>query len=249
MIRVGYFCTAGHTEAGGMQRFLRRIDPDVDWVRCFPAISKPGPKLGRPAPRHKQGLSGGALVEEMLSRLKTYHQVSSPGALDVVLLIDDADCRFDDVAAWQAWQEDRTADVAKALGDSNRPFVALFASPEVEAWFLADWEHGLGAQYGRLPSGDKHLRSRVEDLLGRPIDDVESYGGRRLNGTCEHKLSEKLQNLLLLLGEAYSKGTQGQDMLLRIEPAKVAERCDRYFRPALHEVRRAIAAARGGQMV
>lgn len=247
VIRVGYFCTAGHTEAGGIHHFLRRIDgrPDVTWERCFPAVQKPGPRLGRPAPKRGEGMTGDRLVAEMLDRLGRFHRAGTPGALDVVLFIDDADCRFEgDPAKLVAWIDTRTAAVRSATHEPSTPFVALFASPEIEAWFLADWEQGFGREYARLEGGERHFRSHVEALLGGATSTVEAYGGGFVNGACADKLSEKLQSLIIRLGETYSKRTHGQDMLLRIRPAKIAEVCGSFFRPALSALLRAISAAR-----
>jgi hypothetical protein len=250
VIRVGYFCTAGHTEAGGIDRFLKRIDSgeDVDWVRCFPAIRKPGPKLGRATPKHRAGLTGPGLVGEMLERLAEYHRPKHPtnkgDPLDVVVFIDDADCRFEgDPAKLEAWSAARSADVRAAIGDPSTPFVALFASPEVEAWFVADWEQGFGFEHRRLSSKEKHFRAHMEELLGA-VASIESYGGGLVNGSCANKLSEKLHGLVTRLGGSYSKGMHGQEMLLRIRPEKVAEVCKMFFRPGLQALLRAIAAAR-----
>ncbi|MEZ4314632.1 MAG: hypothetical protein R3F14_41995 [Polyangiaceae bacterium] len=129
------------------------------------------------------------------------------------------------------------------------PFVALLASPEIEAWFIADWEEGFGRQFSRLAgpvdsTERKHLRAHVEELLGGPPNAVESYGGGLSNGACAHKLSDKLASLLTLLGGEYSKRTHGQDMLLRVRPNKVAEVCTTYFSPALRDLKRATGDAR-----
>jgi hypothetical protein len=250
VIRIGYFCTAGHTEAGGIDRFLRRIDEgtDVRWERCFPAVQKPGPKLHRPAPKQGEGTTGERLVAEMLARLGKYHRTGSKDALDVVLFIDDADCRFEgDPAKLVAWTAEHTEAVRSAIGTPSTPFIVLFASPEIEAWFLADWEQGFGHEYAHLCGEEKHLRSHVDALLGEAAGNIEHYGGGYVNGACANKLSEKLQALVLRLGETYSKRTHGQDMLRRIRPAKVAEVCGFCFRPALAALVRAVGAARAAQ--
>lgn len=233
MIRIGYFCTAGHTEAGGMQVFLARIEPlRATWERCFPAVVKPGPKLGRAVPKARAGLTGHDLVQEMLGRLAKYHRSGMPGALDLVVFIDDADCRFaDEVTQLQPWLLDRGREVSAAVQNDRIPFVALFASPEVEAWLLADWEEGIGREHKRLSTGEKSLRAHVEELLGGPLDTVEAYGGGLVNGSCRHKLSERLQSLLIRLGAGYSKSIDGTALLRRIRPDKVADVCQVYFRP------------------
>jgi hypothetical protein len=54
-MRIGFFCTGGHTELGGrtlaagdaelaaIDAFLWKIS-SIEWVRAFPAREKPGPK-------------------------------------------------------------------------------------------------------------------------------------------------------------------------------------------------------------
>lgn len=250
MIRVGYFCTAGHTEAGGMQAFLDRVDhTHAVWDRCFPAVSKPGPKLQRAAPKAKEGLTGQNLVREMLHRLEMFHRPGMPGALDLVVFIDDADCRFEgDTAKFQAWIAERHREVSAAAQNDELPFIALFASPEVEAWFLADLEQGLGREYEKLATGGKPLRAHVELLLGGPMATVESFGGGFVNGSCANKLSERFQSLIDRLGDRYSKRSQGQDMLRRIRPEKVAAVCQTYFRPQWLELLRSIRQAHAAKL-
>lgn len=245
MIRAGYFCSAGHTEAGGMQVFLEKIDRSrVTWERCFPAVYKPGPKLGRPAPRKEhEGVSGPGLVGAMLARLRMRRDMLAPAPLDLDLLvfIDDADCRFEgDPSALRAWIEGRAADARTASGSPEIPFVALFASPEIEAWFLADWDQGFGREQANLSAPDRPLRAEVESLLGGPLSTVEGHGGGFVNGGCASKLSEKIRSLFLRLGLDYTKSTDGGAMLRRVRPTKIAEICTTYFRPEWQRLLRAI---------
>ncbi|MFO0592944.1 MAG: DUF4276 family protein [Polyangiaceae bacterium] len=245
VIRAGYFCSAGHTEAGGMQAFLEKIGPSrVAWERCFPAIQKPGPKLGRPVPRREiEGTSGPSLVSAMLSRLRMRRQNlgAAPFDLDVIVFIDDADCRFeDDAEKHRDWVAQRTAEIRSAAQQSSLPFLALFASPEIEAWFLADWDAGLGREHARLSTGDKPLRAHVEELLGGPLTLVESYGGGLRDGACANKLSDRLRSLLERLGASYSKSVDGPAMLRRVRPDKIAEVCGHFFRPAFQQMCREI---------
>jgi hypothetical protein len=245
VIRAGYFCSAGHTEAGGMQAFLERIDRTrVTWERCFPAVTKPGPKLGRPAPRpDHEGLSGSGLVGAMLSRLKMRRDRAgtAPFDLDLILFIDDADCRFEaDRAGLATWIADRTAEVRAAANHEGIPFIALFASPEIEAWFVADWDAGFGREHARLATGDRPLRAHVEDLLNGPLESVETYGGGFVNGGCASKLSDRLRTLLERLGAGYTKSTDGTTMLRRVRPEKIAAACTTYFRPAWQQLLREI---------
>jgi hypothetical protein len=117
LVRIGWFATGGHTEVGGLQRFLERIDDGPRWVRCFPAVQKPGPKLGRAAPAPSdEGITGADLGARMLKLIRERHQ---PGEFDAYLLVDDADCRFcgdDPTAARAAFTERLALEVAQHLG-------------------------------------------------------------------------------------------------------------------------------------
>lgn len=260
-MRGGYFCSAGYTETGGMDRFLRKLAPQVDWQRCFPAVSKPAPKLGRsmaqPAERHA-GRTGQALVEEMLKRLEQHFR-GTACSLDLVLLIDDADCRFADAAdpagAQHEWEARLSERVRIVTAKPDLGFHALLAWPEIEAWLITDWEHGFGAQYrGVAPP----LRQHVASCILAPLSwaQVESYGGGLKDGSCQHKLSHHLQETFIDAGNcrcrpafiehvkrnspsmplSYSKRLDGAAMLQRIEPARVAQECSG-FRGALTRIR------------
>lgn len=76
MITVGYFCSGGHTETGGIKYFLEKINPNIRWERCFPTLDKTNKKQGRMASTHirgHNGITGEKLVEEMLKRLRYSH--------------------------------------------------------------------------------------------------------------------------------------------------------------------------------
>lgn len=175
VIRVGYFATGGHTEVGGLQRFLDRIDARASMWRCFPAITKPGPKLGRPAPDpDDEGITGGDLVARMLRRLEKYHRPGMRDALDIVVLVDDVDCRFAigdrsfDPEQFGAWLVATTERVRAAAQKPDLPFIALLGCPEIEAWFVADGRKASAASMLALPSGIARCDPRSKKRLGSP---------------------------------------------------------------------------------
>lgn len=277
---VGYFMTASHTETGGLHAFLQKMSDEarsvnVTWQRLFPAVQKPGPKPNRstgvpgqspafPQPSSDlQGMTGDRLIQEMKKRLKEYHRHSQ---LDIVLLEDDADCRFN-TSTSDAESESRECiereaklqqEVSTELG-RDIPVVMLLASPEVETWLLADWERSFQAAYPSLRVALKrHLKQRL-GLDGTP-DELERFGGPCQNGSCSHKLSASLEAAFQVTQEedlalfsalaalralgrqpAYSKRIEGPAMLGRIRPEVVAERCRLYFRPAYQRLLRLLA--------
>jgi hypothetical protein len=258
VIRAGYFCTAGYTEAGGIKALLEKIHPDIAWERCFPAFDKPAPKLGRPlsTPRAEDsGTTGRALVDRMMDRLAKYYH-GEACSFDVVVLIDDADCRFKAPDADAArWSGELLARVRAAVERPALGFVALFASPEIETWLLADWAAGFGEEYAEIAAA---LRVHLErGILGPPPwRALEDYGGAYDpgRGSCAQKLSDDLNTALDQLAAAaggevareaytYSKKVNGPRMLQRIRPEEVATLCTTYFEPAYRALRELVEAA------
>jgi hypothetical protein len=94
---VGYFCSAGYTETGGIAQFLQQINPELKWKRCFPAVDKANLKQGRMRATPIQaasGTSGESLINRML-RIISEPVFELDQRYDLILVIDDLDCRFD----------------------------------------------------------------------------------------------------------------------------------------------------------
>lgn len=270
MVTGGYFCSAGHTEAGGMDAFLRKLAPHVHWQRCFPAVSKPAPKLGRPhavPSTEHSGTTGQQLVERMLDCLQRHHR-GRACQLDFVLLIDDADCRFastvDARAARTEWEAELTRQVRQYTDRPTLGFYVLLASPEIEAWLMADWENGFGRAF---PDASISLRQHFETCVLPPLswDRMEEFGGRLIGGSCETKLSRKIAESFDISADcqcrpplreriqrqagkvpiSYSKRIDGPAMLKRIEPSVVARRCPS-FRVVYERLRQADSFGEAG---
>lgn len=275
-MRIGVFATAGYTEVGGLKPFLHRLAPPETWTWCFPPISKPGPRPGAvPTPAAFNGLTGEALVEAALERLRRYHR----GALDAVLLVDDADCRFrcddcgrpcgheryrevecrfEDAQRSRAveWHSRLVERVREAMAQPALPVVTLLASPEIEAWLVADWDRGFGAFLpGPWADALRHwLDTRLIGQGARGL--IEGYGAGLADGSCRHKLSADLQEQLAVMAcpagareeqrPRYSKAVDGGWMLARLDPAVVAQRCPRLAAPALRQLRALTAGQPAG---
>lgn len=232
---AGYFCSAGYTETGGMKAFLQRINPDITWERCFPAVDKPNLKKGRmkDTPLRKvSGTSGDHLVERMLDII-SQPLFEHDQRYDLILLIDDMDCRFNhDNEAYEDWLLNTFNRVEHTLG-RHVLFETLFASPEIETWFISDWGNGFGKEYRDIAV---KLRREINALLDTYQNCPEDYGGPLHNGSCTFKISTKIQDIFAQLGNTrqvywYSKRVNGPAMLNRLEAEEVAKNCARYFRP------------------
>jgi len=236
-MEIAYFCSDGYTELGAIQNFLEKItsSSSVSWIRAFPAKLKPGPKL-----RKVSGISGDDLNGEMLKRLDKYKKAYS--TVSAVVLVDDADCRFrygnDEASNRKRWKNERQKEISRIL-DSEIPFLPLFASPEIEAWFVSDWEKGFGKQYPELAN---QLRREVISLI-YSVDNIEQFGVRKEDSGktfCDPKLSDKIAEIIKIHGGSFSKKHDGPEMLHSVEPDNVAKHCTFYFKPALVELRRHI---------
>lgn len=234
MTIVGYFCSGGYTETGGMAQFLQRINPELKWKRCFPAVDKPNLKQGRMRATPigaASGVSGESLVNRMLNILNE-PVFEHNDHYDLILLIDDLDCRFNNnTELCSDWMLNTFNRVEQALG-RHVQFEALFASPEIETWFIADWANGFGKEYRDI---EVLLRREITTLLGACHNSPEDYGGPLFNGSCTIKISAEIQKIITNLSlpnhiYRYSKRENGPAMLNRIDPEQVSSICNRYFR-------------------
>lgn len=258
-MRVGYFCSGGHTELGARMRetgereiaaidaFLRKIDSDhLTFERLFPAREKPGPKHkpGRPPASLKDqaagGITGQGLLDVMQERLTKYYR-GTRFDYDVIVVIDDADCRFLKEDEYAQWVED-LHDKIKNWIEKEVVFFALIASPEIEAWFLADWEEGFGREYSSISVNFRRELAKDEFLGPTPWNNLEAFGGPydSTRGSCTRKVSDEINKALGRLAQntgnvtdpkiyTYGKRENGPDMLRRIRPHEVAKVCPRFF--------------------
>lgn len=233
MINIGYFCSGGYSEVGGIQAFLEKVNPNVRWIRCFPAVNKPAPKKGKPLPTPKSsdcGITGEQLKKRMLERIR-HNYFERDFKYDLIILIDDMDCRFNGKNhIFQKWTDNLGQLVNESLG-REVCFEVLFASPELETWFYADWEEGFGKEY---PQIEVQLRNILNKILENYQICIELFGGPLVDGSCKDKVSEIIQDNIYSLNNnytryMYSKRTNGGAMLKRIRPEVVNDKCRIFF--------------------
>jgi hypothetical protein len=259
LMRVGYFCSGGHTELGArmlqtgereiaaIDAFLRKIDSrHLTFERLFPAREKPGPKHkpGRPPASLKDpsagGITGQGLLDVMQARL-TKHYRGTQFDYDAIVVIDDADCRFLKENEYEQWCSDLHEKI-KNWTQREIVFFALIASPEIEAWFLADWDEGFGREYPTIGWKLRRELAKEEFLGPSPWNDLEAFGGPydSSRGSCTRKISDEINKALgqIAIDEGnvtnpkiytYSKRENGPDILRRIRPDEVAKACPRFF--------------------
>ena len=181
--KVACFLACGYTEAGEMQGFLRRCcSSNIRFVQCMPNKPKRKKRNGSIIKDEFSGLTHDGLVDKALEiiqmnreQYKNYKGIVFEDDLDN-LTKDDANARANTIRS-------RIKDV---LG--NIPVVVVYAAPEVEAWFIADWDHGFGIyrRSGLLKTGFSvgegdflvhHMRGFFREMiLGEYDGRVEEYG-------------------------------------------------------------------------
>lgn len=159
---------------------------------------------------------------------------------DAVLIEDDLDGRFYEetipgektsivskrTAGFEKYHDEIKKNVCERLGkDDSFPVLRFFAAPEIEAWFLADWEDTFGLLYGPkglsiLTAGEcdffstrfwSHIKNEV--LMGY-TDRIEEYG---------------------YFSGGYKK--LSDEMLRRSSPHKIREKCLLYFRETYDQLK------------
>lgn len=133
------------------------------------------------------GLTGEALLEKIYSILEKHR--NEINRCKAILIEDDLDGKFheyndDDVIAYKKQIIDH---VHKKL-ESNLPVIIMYASPEIESWFIADWKNGFEFLYTgsgvvkNITHNAKllfthHLRQYIKnEILKEYADNIESYG-------------------------------------------------------------------------
>ncbi len=260
--RIACFFTGGYTELNAMRGFLRKINPQADYIQLCPTGKRRSKKdiMGRHIDvmdPEQNGLTGKALLDHMLSFLDS-NRFREEG-YDAILIEDDRDDRFlslrsdgssrIDRAAWEKFQQDVRSQVERYA--PGIPVLFILAAPEVESWFIADWEHGFGQVFRSFfsrsaPQYYHFFQGKLRRYVNETIltscyqDRIEEYG---YFDSVYRKLSAQLQAALAeealfegYPGEeeppalSYSKRTQGEDMLWALEPQQVLRHCPLFFK-------------------
>lgn len=260
--RVACFFSGGYTELNAMKSFIIRINGNAEYRQLCPVA----PRKSRDVIRNRtsidsnqSGLTGDSLIKYVLDTVEKPHFIRE--SYDFIIIEDDKDDRFlnkdtssIDLDKWESFKKD----VQQRLADKGVtvPVIIFLAAPEVEAWFVSDWENSFGQVYKN--SGELNglqntyfstvFRKYVKDtiLTGKYSGAVEAYGY-----FCDgyRKLSEEIQtalNTIDFMAEykpafehepiRYSKRKQGGTMLENIDPNKVLDGCTVFFKEAFYKL-------------
>lgn len=275
--KIACFFTGGFTESGALQYFLKKFDDNISTDQFCPnkAMRRRGTD-GKPhMVREVNGLTGSSLIHYVYNYIDKYFDDLQ--GYDAILIEDDMDDRFyectipGDESSKRKCRNKEYVDYCdeirntireKMHKDENYPVFLMFASPEIETWFLADWQNSFGKVYG--PKGEKILSREANDYFsysfGKYIrqnvlkeyeDSLEAYG--YFDGVYV-KLSSQIQEALsgeykVIISQEdrygisecqeliYSKQLHGDKMLRNISPLAVSNKCIMFFREAYREIK------------
>ena len=254
--KIACFFTCGFTELNAMKTFIERINNNVDYIQLCPN----GPRKNKNQIRNRisisnaqNGLTGESLIEYVVNSVKK--PFFTKEKYDAILIEDDKDNRFFqensstvDINAWVSFKNN----VCQRLDSQGvkTPVIFLLAAPEIEAWFISDWNNGFGKVYENELNGNQNsyfstvFRKYVkEKVLTEKYDkSIESYG--QFNDGYK-KLSEEIQSALSdndFFSDytpafehkpiSYSKRVHGQIMLANINPSTIQSKCKIFFKEA-----------------
>lgn len=267
--RVACFFTGGYTELTAMKLFMKKINPNIDFIQLCPIRGRSNKEqIRNRKTRHTEaihslqnGLTGDALINYIKDFIKQSRFQDEE--YDAILIEDDKDNRFMDrlpdgtanlnLVEWDLFKDNVEQQLKAVCPDIQ--IIFFFAAPEVESWFLADWENSFAKIYKDQFNAEENnyfkvvFRKYINDnvLTQRYRNSIESYG--YFNGKY-NKLSEEIQKALdgadfwkcmLQLEEKtihYSKRIQGKEMLEEINPEIVFQHCTCFFKEGFTSLQR-----------
>ena len=208
------FSGGGESEVSGLVPLLKNICSDHTYERKSPIRRKPGP---RPAAEPGYGRTGRSLARQLEKLL--FESLRANATCDLILVIDDLDCHepntrrelFDSAIA----KINRAATIERFVG---------FASPEIEAWIVADWNHSIASDPD-FRGCHGQMRHWLSTQKGVRFDQPETFS--RLDeekDSCLDKLSDEIVDSSVQLGarSRYSKAIHTARFLRQISPEVVS---------------------------
>lgn len=149
--KIACYITGGWTECGYMTRFLEEINDSYTYMQRFPQKIK-----GKKGKDRKQfsvdGRTGTDLEKYIYADLRKYKEELKDYC--GIIIEDDLDDRFFDQTKRErdfqkiAEHEKKIADeIKKIIQNEELQIFFLYALPEIESWFLADWDNTFGCEY------------------------------------------------------------------------------------------------------
>lgn len=274
MKNVACFFTGGYTESNSLQIFLKKINENIQLKQFCPNKTRKRkcPGLQRDLVHEISGLTGDALLHYVYDYLSKYQNDFTD--FDAVIIEDDLDGVFTEervpgdkttrVSRRTQEFENRCSVIRKTVReklnkDDTFPVIQFYAAPEIEAWFLADWDNSFGLVYGPkgmsilTTSENTYFSTRFHPYIKSHVlcqydNQIENYG--YFSGVY-FKLSDQIissfdsfkveladeptdfsKSFSVNKNLRYSKRLHGDEMLKHLSPDAVYGKCPVYFREA-----------------
>ncbi len=201
----------------GLIPFFERNYREHKFQRKSPVRRKPGP---RPSMEPGYGRTGTSLAEQIEKIL--HESLKLEEDCDLILVIDDLDCHDEDKR--RELFGDRVERIEGAIDIPN--FVG-FASPEIEAWVIADWNNTV-AKDADFRGCHLEMRHWLSTQKSVPFGDPESFSlFDPAKSSCRDKLSEAIveSSQHCSARAPYSKATHTPRLLRQVSPEVVSGNC------------------------
>ena len=224
---VWVFAGGGESEIRGLIPFLDEQYPAHRFIRKAPFRLKPGSrpsdgleqeKSNHISPGH--GRTGTSLAEQIGVILS--HSLRTKDDCDLILVIDDLDCHDPNDRRELFKNAIYSIEGAAELGS----YVGL-ASPELEAWIVADWGNTIAkdVDFRGCHQKMRHWLSTQESVPFRWPENFSSLDPDK--DSCHNKLSDAIveSSLQCSARARYSKGIHTPRFLMKISPEIVSGKC------------------------
>lgn len=268
--KIACYITGGWTECGYMTQFLKKINGNFEYMQRFPRKN-----IGKKGKERKnfevKGTTGTELIKKAYADMRKHKEILRN--YSAILIEDDMDEHYfkqgtneRDYDEIEVRKAEITAEIRNILGKENMSVFFLYALPEIESWFVADWDNTFGKEYVlKLANMNSYFSITFRNYVVKnvltdvyPVNNIENYG---LFYGQYKKLSDELIlafqkysyedsgvknnavynvkiNELIKKNELrYSKKEEGINMLRRLSPDKTALVCGRYFAKTYHELK------------
>lgn len=241
--KVACFLTCGYTEAGAMQFFLKKINKNFDYKQYLPnkTIKKKGDS--KIIKSNINGLTGEALLNKVYSIIEKHK--SEIESCVAIIIEDDLDGRFSNFGVNEI--EEYKAKVVNTLHNKlgkKVPVFILYASPEIEGWFIADWENGFKYLYNKSCVIKDIKESNVREFFCQNLkkyidknvlknykDSIEDFG--YCNGKY-YKLSDILIDVIEFKFKKYICNQCSSDSKLKSIIKQICESKELYYSKKIH---------------
>ncbi|MCB0065443.1 MAG: DUF4276 family protein [Caldilineaceae bacterium] len=216
---IWIFAGGGESEVKGLQPFFQNNYPTHTFERKSPVRLKPGPK---PPTQLGYGQTGSSLVKQM--GMIIHNSILNGEQCDFILVIDDLDCREPSIQKQLFEYAIDENSVMKTV-----PRHIGFASPEIEAWIIADWDQtiALDPEFRRYHQAMRHWMSSERRVSFAHPEEFSEYSLEKR--ACAEKLSEILIDASVQFSPIrYSKAEHTPRLLQQLSPSNVSLKCPHF---------------------